>query len=168
MRTFKPIKEARTTSTALIRKYSTQVENLKGQYAGNHSAQVGYMWIKNLLSFLPILHSGDCYGDVNAVKEIKEMLNSKVTHRWYQIGVILGVPVSKLEEIRLDEELAGDRESESAMFTNFLSSDSNILQPTWQLLVDAVGHKAGGNNQRLAETLSSRVAEKFPGMFYVF
>ena len=93
------------------------------------------------------------------------MLASKVAHRWYQMGVILGVPVAQLEDIRLDEDLAGDRES--AMFTKFLRSYSDILQPTWQLLVDAVGHKAGGDNLRLAQTLSRIIAEKFPGMFKV-
>ena len=91
------------------------------------------------------------------------MLASKVAHRWYQMGVILGVSVAQLEDIRLGNESAGD--CERVVFTKFLSADRDTLRPTWQLLVDAVGHKAGGDNLRLAQALSSSVAEKFPGMF---
>ena len=98
-----------------------------------------------------------------AVMDIQTMLDSKVAHRWYQMGVILGVPVDQLENIRLKNDDAGD--CERVMFTKFLSADRDSLRPTWQLLVDAVGHKAGGNNLGLAQNLSKKVAERFPGMF---
>ena len=116
------------------------------------------------LSYLPILHSGVYYdSDIDsAVRDIQTMLASKVAHRWYQMGVILGVPVAQLENIRLKNADAGD--CERVMFTKFLSADREALRPTWQLLVDAVGHKAGGNNVGLAQTLSNKVAERFPGM----
>lgn len=85
------------------------------------------------------------------------LLESKVAPRWYQMGTCLGVPVANLEEIRLLQ--ASARESERRMFEALLQSHNKNLPRTWQLLVDSVGHKAGGNNQRLAKLLS----KKFPG-----
>lgn len=85
------------------------------------------------------------------------MLNSEVAYRWYQMGVILGVSVGKLKEIRLSQPTA--QNSEMEMFTEFLRTNKD----TWQLLVDAVGHEAGGNNLKLAQTLSKKIAKKLSG-----
>ena len=98
-------------------------------------------------------------GDVEtAVKNIVAMLEGKVAPRWYQMGVSLGTPVSDLEGIRLSKKPA--RESERMMFEALLLSDNKRLPRTWQLLVDSVGHKAGGNNQRLAKSLSKKLPGK--------
>ena len=98
-------------------------------------------------------------GDIQtAVKDIVTMLGGKVAPRWYQMGVSLGTPVADLEEIRLSKNPAKD--SERKMFQALLASDNVRLPRTWQLLVDSVGHKAGGNNQRLAKSLSKKLSGK--------
>lgn len=89
------------------------------------------------------------------------MLDSEVAHRWYQIGVILGVSVGKLEAIRSSKQPA--QNNEMMMFTEFLKTNKDALSGTWQLLVDAVGHEAGGNDLRLAQTLSKKIAKKLSG-----
>ena len=93
-----------------------------------------------------------------AVGDIISMLGGKVAPRWYQMGVSIGTPVANLEEIRLSKQPA--RESERMMFQAWLKSDNERLPRTWQLLVDSVGHKAGGNNQRLAKSLSKKLSGK--------
>ena len=92
-----------------------------------------------------------CSGEIEtAVKDIVTILGGKVAPRWYQMGVSLGTPVADLEEIRLSKQPA--RQSKMMMFQALLKSDNEHLPRTWQLLVDSVGHKAGGNNQRLAKS----------------
>ena len=87
------------------------------------------------------------------------MLNAKVAARWYQVGVVLGSKVSDLEEIRMKH--ASAKESEKEMFEMWLTNCDD--EATWQRLVDAVGHKAGGNNLRLASALSKNIDKKLSG-----
>jgi hypothetical protein len=98
-----------------------------------------------------------CAGSVTSVASvIKDMLNSKVAARWYQVGVVLGSKVSDLEVIRMKQFSA--QESEQEMFKMWLTNCED--EATWQRLVDAVGHSAGGNNLRLALALSEKIIDK--------
>ena len=87
------------------------------------------------------------------------MLNTKVAARWYQVGVVLGSKVSDLEVIRMRHASAQD--SEMKMFEMWLTNCGD--EATWQRLVDAVGHSAGGNNLRLALALSKTIDKKLSG-----
>ena len=108
-----------------------------------------------------ITHAGDSYSDVeSAVGDIQSMLDAKVAPRWYQMGVTLGTRVADLEEIRLKNLSA--QESEGRMLGAWLNN-ADKKRTTWQWLVDAVGHSAGGQYQRLAKTLAKKIATKLTG-----
>lgn len=88
-----------------------------------------------------------------AVAHIQNLLNYKVAARWYQMGVVLGVPVSELESIRNGKDTdAGIREA--AMLRTWLKT--SLLPQTWQVLVDAVGHDAGGNHRAQARKIATK------------
>lgn len=98
--------------------------------------------------------TGDSYKDVqSAVGGIQGMLDGKVAPRWYQMGVTLGVPVAELEAILLHKLLA--QESERMMLDAWLKN-TDTTKTTWQWLVDAVGHNAGGQNPKLAEKIAAK------------
>ena len=100
--------------------------------------------------------AGDFYTDIDsAVADIQKMLDAEVAYRWYQMGVIMGARVKDLEMIRSGNLPAS--ESEARALKEWLRNSENA---TWQRLVDAVGQRAGGNNQRLAKSLSKEIAEK--------
>ena len=98
------------------------------------------------------------------VRYIQELLAAKVAPRWYQMGVVLGVQVAVLESIRLKNNPA--KGSEREMFDAWLKSAS--LPQTWQVLVDAIGHEAGGNHRKLAKTVSRKVSTQPSGIYTVY
>ena len=103
----------------------------------------------------------------SAVRYIQELLAAKVAPRWYQMGVVLGVQVAVLESIRLNNNQAKD--SERQMFDAWLENASLPQMPqTWQVLVDAIGHEAGGNHRKLAKTVSKKVSTKPSGIYTVY
>ena len=59
------------------------------------------------------------------------MLNNSVAARWYQMGVVMGVPPSDLEIIRESPEYHGAGERESGMLKAWLERGS--LPRTWQV-----------------------------------
>lgn len=79
------------------------------------------------------------------------MLKGKVAARWYQVGVVLGTPIRELETIRMNKD-GSARSRELMMLQSFLENGGESA--TWQRLVDAVGHEAGGDYRGLALQLS--------------
>ena len=59
------------------------------------------------------------------------MLSNTVAARWYQMGVVMGVPPSDLEIIRESPELHGAGEREAAMLKAWL--ERGILPRTLQV-----------------------------------
>ena len=68
-----------------------------------------------------------------SVKLVQKMLNNSVAARWYQMGVVLGVPPSDLEIIRENPEYHGAGEREAGMLKAWLERGS--LPKTWQVLL---------------------------------
>ena len=62
---------------------------------------------------------------------IQKMLSNSVAARWYQMGVVLGVPPSDLEIIRESPEFHGAGEREAGMLKAWL--ERGILPHTWQV-----------------------------------
>lgn len=93
---------------------------------------------------------------------IREQLGNEVASRWYQIGVIIGVPVAALENIRANPKNTSVEDYEQAMLKQWLGGHA-LLPKTWQVLVDAVRHKAGGDYPVLAEGLSKNIATHLQG-----
>ena len=88
--------------------------------------------------------------------DIKTFMGNGVSARWYQMGIVMGVPVADLEMIRVDtKKQVADREA--TMIATWLQG--GLLPTTWQVLVDAVEHKAGGGNPRLAKHIAAEVAK---------
>ena len=111
--------------------------------------------------------TGASAGEVSSmVRYIQELLAAKVAPRWYQMGVVLGVQVAELESIRLKNNPAKD--SERQMFGAWLENENASLPQTWQVLVDAIGHEAGGNHRKLAKTVSKKVSTQPPGNYTVY
>ena len=160
MCTFKPNEQARTTSTTHIRELKLKIILL-------HVVFVLLSGFK-VMVLAHITHAVDSYTDVDsadratsAVGNIQSMLGAKVAPRWYQMGVTLGTRVADLEAIRAKKDLSA-QESERRMLDAWLKNTENT-KTTWQWLVDAVGHRAGGNHPRLAKTLAEKIATKLTG-----
>ena len=62
---------------------------------------------------------------------IQKMLNNSVAARWYQMGVVMGVPPSDLEIIRESPEYHGAGEREAGMLKAWLERGS--LPRTWRV-----------------------------------
>ena len=84
----------------------------------------------------------------DAVRRMASELQT-VAQRWYQIGLQLGVEVHRLEEIH-----ESDKECLRAMLKTGIETDPDCM--TWQSIVEAVGHAAGGNNNALAGDIAKR------------
>ena len=78
-----------------------------------------------------------------------------VEHRWYQLGVLLGLPVHTLDGCQNYDDL---RDRLRAMLQEWLQKGytGEYEIPSWQVLVDAVEHSAGGENPRLAAELAKK------------
>jgi hypothetical protein len=74
---------------------------------------------------LPTVASDD------SVSLIQQLLNNTVAARWYQMGVVLGVPPSDLEIIRESPEYHGAGEREGGMLKAWL--ERGMLPRTWQV-----------------------------------
>ena len=72
-----------------------------------------------------------------------------VAQRWYQIGLQLGVEVHRLEEIH-----GSDQECLETMLKTGIETDPDSM--TWQSIVEAVRHTAGGNNSVIADNIAAK------------
>ena len=80
----------------------------------------------------------------------------EVEHRWYQLGVLLGLPVHTLDGYQEDYDDISERQH--AMLQEWLQKGytGGYEVPSQQVLVDAVEHSAGGENPRLASKLATK------------
>ena len=69
-----------------------------------------------------------------------------VAQRWYQIGLQLGVAVHRLDKIH-----GNDEECLCTMLKTGIEIYPDCM--TWQSIVEAVGHTAGGNDSALAANI---------------
>ena len=67
----------------------------------------------------------------DSVRKIQKMLSNTVAARWYQMGVVMGVPPSDLEIIRESPDYHGAGEREAAMLKAWL--ERGILPRTCQV-----------------------------------
>ena len=67
----------------------------------------------------------------DSVSLIQNMLSNYVAARWYQMGVVLGVPPSDLEIIRESPDYHGAGEREAGMLKAWL--ERGLLPKTWQV-----------------------------------
>ena len=73
-----------------------------------------------------------------SVSVIQQLLNNYVAARWYQMGVVMGVPPSDLEIIRESPDYQGAGEREGAMLRAWL--ERGLLPKTWQVHVYVCMH----------------------------
>lgn len=77
----------------------------------------------------------------------------------------MGVYVEDLEAIRSDPGKQSLMEKETAMIQAWLRQ--SVLHCTWQVLVDAIEHNAGGQNRLLATQVAAKLKEvKFHFNYY--
>lgn len=91
------------------------------------------------------------------LQRIRTLLGNKVAARWYQMGIVMGVNIEQLEIIRLDPTGRPVSERETAMISSWLRQ--SLLPQTWQVLVDAVQHEAGGQNKALAKSIAAQLKQ---------
>ena len=90
-----------------------------------------------------------------------------MAHRWKDIGLALRLHPDTLKTIKSDCQ-----DSKSCLcevLTEWLKKlyDTNRFgQPSWRLLVAAVGHPSGGNDRALAEQIAKRHNGKCRGNVY--
>ena len=80
-----------------------------------------------------------------------------VAHRWQQFGRALRIRQAKLDEIKT-ELCSAPRECLSKTVQEFLKKNYDWQkhgEPSWRLVVIAVGHKAGGADTDLALQLAN-------------
>ena len=115
--------------------------------------------VQNLQTFLTAANSGDT-GSV--LTYIQRLLGNRVAARWYQMGVVMGVPVAGLESIRVSPDYQSVAERETAMLRLWIEG-LTLLPRTWQVLVDSVEHRAGGNYRGLAKQISNKIPTYLSG-----
>ena len=74
--------------------------------------------------------------------------------RWRDIGLELGITDPQLQTIEADNNDVTSRLT--AMLREWLNGSYNTSrygEPSWQRLSEAVRHRAGGNNPRLADSI---------------
>ena len=72
--------------------------------------------------------------------------------RWYQMGTVLGAPVSDLEMIRLNDKVDVIEKQRMMLEAWLFCIDGNR---SWQWLVDSLGHLAGGKHPKVAKKVST-------------
>ena len=81
-----------------------------------------------------------------------------VAANWRSIGIALRLKPNNLQTI--DTNCSGNpRDCLSSMLIEFLKRNYNVGrfgEPTWQRLVEIVGHPAGGGNMELARNIARR------------
>ena len=92
-----------------------------------------------------------------------ELLN--VAHNWRGVGIALRLHPDLLNRIEADHSNVKTRLEK--VLTEWLQKaydTTRFGQPSWQLLVTAVAHPAGGNNHALAEQIAGRHNGKWGAM----
>ena len=80
-----------------------------------------------------------------------------VQARYYEIGIMLHLKTSTLDEIRTRS--TSNTMAMSSVIEEWLKGNYNTGRfgpPTWKMLVDVVANPNGGNNNGVAEKLSRR------------
>ena len=89
----------------------------------------------------------------------------EVAHKWKRIGLALRLSWNLLEKIHCENH--GDMENcLRDVLTQWLRKvykTSVLGDPSWKLLVEAVAHRAGGNDCALAD----KIAKKYNGQYCV-
>ena len=101
-----------------------------------------------------IAGEGDCY---DVVRELEA-----VAHRWYNIGLALGLTDSILERIKMKEQ-TDVHVLLTKTIVEWLKMNHDINrfgQPTWRRIVEAVRAKCGGGNPALADALAKKYSGK--------
>ena len=85
-----------------------------------------------------------------------------MAHRWYDIGLALGIRNSTMESIKSKGQ--GDvHELLRNMVIEWLKMNYNVDRfgpPTWRRIVEAVGEISGGKNPALADKLAKKYKGK--------
>ena len=90
----------------------------------------------------------DFHGIVNA------LYDAKVTKRWLEIGLFLGITFDHLQ--KLQEKSDDDKVREMVRFwINWNYNHGIFGKPSWKSLVRAIGAWAGGNNRNAANMIAS-------------
>ena len=77
---------------------------------------------------------------------------------WRNVGIALRLDLNTLDRIH-KENLGRISDCLTAMVTEWLRRNYNVTkfgEPTWQWLVEAVGHPAGGENMAHARDMAGR------------
>ena len=94
--------------------------------------------------------------DLDNIGDIMDELKNVLAH-YYKIGKRLNLPKDKLKEIRGHNSSEAD--AMNMVIVEWLRKNYDADRfgpPTWKALVDAVKHRAGGNNRAEAERIASR------------
>ena len=91
-----------------------------------------------------------------------------VSERWLNIGIALRLKISILDHIQA-RNIGDPSACLTSMVTHWLERKYNVVRfgkPTWQRLVEAVAHRAGGANIALAREIARRhKAEGMPNRY---
>ena len=83
-----------------------------------------------------------------------------VAVRWRFFALTLGMSPNTLEVIECDNRHSVEDCLESALREWLRSVSTPRGVPSWEMIVEAVGHRVGGNNMALAQ----KIAKKYNGM----
>lgn len=87
----------------------------------------------------------------HCISEVVSLLVN-VQSRWYEIGVLLGVPLDQLDMLLQNPDLNSCLDQLRKTVELWLRSREG--QRSWQVLVDTVQHHAGGNHPSLAKSIA--------------
>ena len=85
-----------------------------------------------------------------------------VAHKWYNIGLALGLTDSTLERIKMKEQ-TDVHVLLTKTIVEWMKMNHDITrfgQPTWRRIVEAVRARSGGGNPALADALARKCSGK--------
>ena len=96
--------------------------------------------------------------DIGDLLEVVSELDEQVTARWNHIGRALGIGHNQLKKIEKEnkDDLDDCLSETLSLWLNKSYKTERFGEPTWELLAEAVGHPAGGNNSALADEIRQR------------
>ena len=97
------------------------------------------------------------YSDIDDLFDVRQELNP-VSAEWESIGIALRLPPSSLYSIEADNS-RDPPACLTSVVKAWLVRKYNVVkfgEPTWQRLVEAVAHPAGGANRALSQKIARR------------
>ena len=103
-----------------------------------------------------LLFCVDVFKAADSLSYVLAALADGIPGKWDSIGIYLGLPYKVIERCRLEDTLDEKIRSMVIAWVRGKYDVEKFGQPSWRKLVEAIAHKSGGYNKRLATNLAPK------------